>query len=66
MIIARSSPSDASIRRSRSSLYHADDRDSMDEFHADKRRTYLVRYDENDPFGNETQNDDQPNFSTAV
>ncbi|CAF1532397.1 unnamed protein product, partial [Adineta steineri] len=49
-------PSDVSMKQSRSSLH-----DSMAEFDDDKRRTYLVKYGEN-----EDTNEDQPNFSTAV
>ena len=33
------------------------------DFDEDKRRTYLVKYGEGEGDG---QNDDQPNFSTAV
>ncbi len=49
--------SDASIKRSRSSLGEFDD---------DKRRTYLVKYAEGDAAATDGQNDDQANFSTAV
>jgi hypothetical protein len=52
-------PSDASMKRSRSSLHDS-------EFDDEKRRTYLVKYAEGDAFGSDAQNDDQPNFSTAV
>jgi hypothetical protein len=51
--------SDASMKRSRSSLHDS-------EFDDEKRRTYLVKYAEGDAFGSDGQNDDQPNFSTAV
>ena len=44
------------MKQSRSSLH-----DSMAEFDDDKRRTYLVKYDEGD-----IVNEDEPNFSTAV
>jgi hypothetical protein len=49
--------SDASMKRSRSSLGEFDD---------DKRRTYLVKYAEGDGFASDGQNDDQANLSTAV
>jgi len=52
-------PSDGSMKRSRSSLHDS-------EFEDDKRRTYLVKYGEGDGFASDGQNDDQPNFSTAV
>jgi hypothetical protein len=32
----------------------------------DKRRTYLVKYDETEGFTNENQNNDPSNFSSAV
>jgi hypothetical protein len=51
-------PSDLSTKRSRSSLH-----DSMGDFD-DKRRTYLVKYDEGDRFA--ADDDDEPNFQTAV
>ena len=51
------------MKRSRSSLHHGD---SMGDLNDEKRRTYLVRYDEKDGLGNESQSEDQPNFSTAV
>lgn len=54
-------PSDLSMKRSRSSLHRGDDHDSMGDLRDEKRRTYLVRYDEK-----ESQNEDQPDFSTAV
>ena len=39
----------------------------MGEHSDEKRRTYLVRYDEKDAPGSEgNPNDDQANFSTAV
>jgi hypothetical protein len=38
----------------------------MGEFDDDKRRTYLVKYAEGDGTGSDGQNDDEPNFSTAV
>jgi hypothetical protein len=39
---------------------------SMGEFDDEKRRTYLVKYAEGDGTASDGQNDDQPNFSTAV
>lgn len=59
-------PSDMSMKRSRSSLHPGDDHDSTRDYQDEKRRTYLVRYDDRDGFGNDSQSEDQPNFSTAV
>jgi hypothetical protein len=52
-------PSDVSMKQSRSSLHDS-------EYDDDKRRTYLVKYAEGDGSASDGQNDDQPNFSTAV
>jgi hypothetical protein len=54
------------MKRSRSSLHPGDDLDSITDARDDKRRTYLVRYDEKDTTGNESLGEDQANFSTAV
>ena len=56
------------MKRSRSSLHHGDDHDSMGDLRDEKRRTYFVRYDDKERFAGNTdnQNEDQQDFSTAV
>ena len=53
--------------RKKTNLYCRPSDASIGEHSDEKRRTYLVRYDEKDLLGNEVDpNDDQANFSTAV